>query len=128
MNKLKTMMSKKALEETFYDALKLGGKLQLHTKVTREYKFARSIGRKWRFDFAFEDIKLAIEIQGGTWKYGAHSRPRQYTKDCDKANYAIELGWFVLRYTSDMLTVDPFGIAKQVERIYLHLKAQGASE
>lgn len=30
----------------------------------REYRFAKPIGRQWRFDFAFLDFHLAVEIEG----------------------------------------------------------------
>ncbi len=37
----------------------------------REYKFHPT--RKWLFDFAFIDVKLAIETDGGIWMKGGHS-------------------------------------------------------
>ena len=32
--------------------------------VQREFYFAKSIGRRWRFDFAFLDFHLAVEVEG----------------------------------------------------------------
>jgi len=62
----------------------------------REYKF--HIIRRWRFDFAYSNIKLAIELEGGLWQNGRHNRATGYIKDMEKYNAAVELGWGVLRY------------------------------
>lgn len=49
--------------------------------------------RQWRFDFAFEDVFLAIEIQG----YGrGHASYVGMKSDYEKHNAAIELGWSLL--------------------------------
>lgn len=69
----------------------------------REYKFFA--GRKWAFDFAFPESKVAIEIEGGT-RFGKsrHSRGKGFEKDCEKYNTATSLGWKVYRYTTAMVT------------------------
>lgn len=63
----------------------------------REFKFHPT--RKWRFDFAFPDRKLAIEIEGGIYSKGRHTRPDGYQKDMEKYNAASTLGWTLLRFT-----------------------------
>lgn len=68
-----------------------------------EYQFV--IDRKWRFDFAHVPTKVAIEIEGGTWSGGRHTRGAGYAKDCEKYNEAAKLGWCVLRYTSDAINM-----------------------
>lgn len=66
---------------------------------TRELEFAKeSMGRKWRFDFAFEDSKTAVEIEGGSFAGGRHTRGQGFAQDMEKYNAAIFLGWAVLRY------------------------------
>jgi len=55
--------------------------------------------RKWRFDCAWPDRLLAVEVDGGTGLYGRHNRPQGYENDCEKLNEAIALGWKVLRFT-----------------------------
>lgn len=59
--------------------------------------------RRWRFDFAFPDVKLAVEIEGGTWQAGRHQRPVGFTNDIQKYNAASLAGWRVLRFTTDMV-------------------------
>lgn len=68
-----------------------------------EYKFASSIGRKWRFDFAWPIFKVAVEIEGGTWIMGRHQRPYGFAKDAEKYNAAAGMGWKVFRFTGEMV-------------------------
>jgi hypothetical protein len=63
----------------------------------REYKFHHT--RKWRFDFAFVEKKLAVEIEGGIYISGRHTRCTGFMKDLEKYNAAALLGWRLLRYT-----------------------------
>jgi hypothetical protein len=58
----------------------------------REYKFHPD--RRWRFDFAWPDLKLAVEIEG----QGRHQTFIGFRRDCDKYNAALALGWRVLRF------------------------------
>ena len=67
----------------------------------REHRFAPP--RRWRFDFAWPDRRIALEVEGGTWSGGRHVRGRGYANDCTKYNAAVLLGWRVLRVTSDMV-------------------------
>lgn len=69
--------------------------------LVREYKFHPE--RKWRFDFAHLKSKVAIEIEGGTWSGGRHTRGSGYSNDCEKYNEAAKLGWCVLRYTAEKI-------------------------
>jgi len=65
----------------------------------REYRFHAT--RKWRFDFAWPDSKVAIEIDGGGFAFGGgkHMQPR----DLEKLNTAASLGWKVYRFTPEMI-------------------------
>ena len=64
----------------------------------REYRFHPT--RRWRFDFAWPEVKVAVEIHGGIWSGGRHTRGKGLAKDCEKHNAATKLGWRVLYYTS----------------------------
>lgn len=81
---------------------------------TVELKFHPS--RRWRFDFAFEAVRLAVEVEGGVWSGGRHTRGKGYLNDCEKYNAATELKWDVLRYSTQQLT-KPETIA-QIKRVY----------
>jgi len=66
-----------------------------------EYRFHPE--RKWRFDWAWPSIHVAIEYEGGTWSRGAHVRGAHFSSDCEKYNAAQIRGWKVFRLTADML-------------------------
>lgn len=61
----------------------------------REYRFHPI--RQWRFDFAWPDIKLAVEIEGGLYVQGRHARGAGIEKDAEKYAEALLEGWRVLR-------------------------------
>ena len=66
-----------------------------------EYTFCP--GRKWRADYAYPAQKVLIEVEGGTWSNGRHTRGAGYAKDCEKYNRAAIMGWRLLRFTSSMI-------------------------
>ena len=68
-------------------------------KFEKEYMFHPR--RKWRFDFAIVEKKIAIEYEGifGGGK-SRHTTVSGYTADSEKYNEAAKLGWKVLRYTA----------------------------
>ena len=80
----------------------------------RELKFHAS--RKWRFDFAYPEMMLAIEVEGGVWNQGRHTRPAGFEGDCEKYNEAAIDGWSVLRITGKMIN-SGLGI-KQIKRVF----------
>jgi len=55
--------------------------------------------RKWRFDAAWPALKLAVEVEGGAFVAGRHSRGAAFEADCEKYAEAAILGWTVLRVT-----------------------------
>lgn len=65
---------------------------------TAELEF--SPDRKFRFDWAIEDLKVAIEYEGIFSDKSGHTSLKGYTKDVIKYNLAVKLGWKVLRYTA----------------------------
>jgi hypothetical protein len=66
-----------------------------------EYRFALSIGRKWRFDYAWPERLLAFEVEGVIIQGGGgrHQRKDGFEKDCEKYAAALTMGWRVLRLT-----------------------------
>jgi very-short-patch-repair endonuclease len=72
-------------------------------RVTVEHRFHPV--RRWRFDYAVEEIKLAVEYNGHggfVGKAGAsgHSSIKGITNDAEKMNSAIAAGWRVLAFTA----------------------------
>ena len=67
--------------------------------------------RRWRFDYAFPSVKLAVEVDGGQWS----PRGGRHNTDGDRAklNAAAVLGWRILRYSGAMLN-DPAAVAAEI--------------
>jgi hypothetical protein len=69
----------------------------------REVQFHR--GRKWRFDFSWPNIMVALEVEGGVWMArGGHTTGNGYTDNCEKYNEALFDGWRVFRITPAQVT------------------------
>ena len=80
-----------------------------------EYRFHPF--RKWRFDFAWPDKKVAVEMDGGVFTGGAHVRGGHYQSDCEKGNAAVLLGWRVLHYTTVDVRKRPIQIVREVMQL-----------
>jgi hypothetical protein len=64
-----------------------------------EYLFHES--RKWRFDFAFPELKVAVEYDGGVFDgQPSHSSVSGIMRDIEKINEAQLDGWLVIRCTA----------------------------
>lgn len=70
-----------------------------------DYRFHAT--RKWELDRAWPAAKVAVELEGGSWGGGRHTRGSGYEKDCEKYNTAAVEGWLVLRFTTSMLRESP---------------------
>ena len=81
----------------------------------REHRFHPT--RKWRFDFAWERERVAVEMEGGVFVGGGHNRGRQYTMDCQKYNTATCAGWRVLRYTIADVQERPVQMVEQIQKL-----------
>lgn len=66
-----------------------------------EYTFAKP--RRWRFDYAWPLHRLALEIDGGVWTQGRHTRGAGKIADMEKLSEAAILGWRVLYAVPDDL-------------------------
>jgi hypothetical protein len=83
----------------------------------REFTFAKkALKRLWRFDFSWskDGMKLAVEVNGGVYSRGRHSRGAGQEEDFIKVNEAQMLGWWVLQFSTGQVKS---GIAlKMIER------------
>ncbi len=68
-------------------------------KPTPEFLFAPP--RRWRFDFCWQASMLYLEVDGGVWTQGHHSRGQGIIDDQEKQNAATCLGWVGLRCTPE---------------------------
>lgn len=81
----------------------------------REFRFSKE--RKWRFDFAFPncDPPIAVEIDSAAHKIYWNS----YTRDVEKMNAALFLGWQVFRVTGQMIKADDVGFLENLKKYIL---------
>lgn len=61
-----------------------------------EFRFHKV--RRYRFDYAWPIRRIAVEIEGGVWTQGRHTRGSGFIEDMRKYNLASLLGWRILRY------------------------------
>lgn len=72
-------------------------KTDLKVECVKEFRFHPK--RLWRFDYAIPDRKIALEVEGGVWTNGRHTRSQGFLGDMEKYNTATLMGWRVLRTT-----------------------------
>ena len=72
-------------------------------KIEFQTEFQFNPGRKWRADFYILGSKVLIEVEGGIWSNGRHTRAQGYLGDMEKYNSAQELGYSVYRYSTEQV-------------------------
>jgi hypothetical protein len=75
--------------------------LMTSLKITMEHKFHKT--RRWKFDYAIIEHKIAIEQEGGVYTKGRHVRPEGYINDMEKYNQASLEGWTLIRRTPSQM-------------------------
>lgn len=113
-----------ALSRRFGSGSPMSGALSLEDKLAldlracgvppalREHRFAAP--RRWRFDFAWRESMLAVEVQGGLWIYGRHQRPEALLAEHEKLAAAAALGWRVMFVSAE--TIGSGAAVRWIER------------
>lgn len=84
---------------------------ELGIDVIREYRFHPT--RKWRFDYAVPSYRIALEVEGGVWVQGRHTRPQGFLGDIEKYNTATLMGWRLIRTTPcELMTKKTLGMIR----------------
>jgi len=87
----------------------------------REYVFHDK--RKWRFDFAFVEQKVAVEYDGGIFdRQPSHSSIAGILRDKEKVTEAQLAGWIVIQITAQQV---PDGSALRYVKRALNLRNRG---
>ena len=89
--KVRQRANKRPLTDTF-TAICLS---ELRMEVVKEFQFHPT--RRWRFDYAIPSHKIALEVEGGVFSKGRHTRGAGFIGDIEKYNEATRLGWRVVR-------------------------------
>lgn len=72
-------------------------------KIEFEQEFQFNPERKWRADFHLVGTRILIEVEGGIWSNGRHTRGKGYIADMEKYNSATALGYSVYRYSTEQV-------------------------
>ena len=72
--------------------------------------------RKWRVDFLWREQRVAVEIEGGIFAKGRHTRGVGYAKDADKYNQLTMMGFKLLRFTTVQMK-HPLACAEMVKEL-----------
>lgn len=67
----------------------------------KEYKFHPT--RKWRVDYFFPRLGLAVEVEGAVWCQGRHTRGSGFVKDIEKYNQISIAGYHLMRFTPQQI-------------------------
>lgn len=59
--------------------------------------------RDWRFDFAWPELMLAVEVEGGGWIQGRHNRGEGFLADLKKYGAAQRMGWTIYRTAGELI-------------------------
>lgn len=76
---------------------------EFQVEVVKELKFHPQ--RNWRIDYAIdpENTKIALEVEGGVFTNGRHTRGKGFMGDMEKYNNMTILGWKLIRVTPTSL-------------------------
>lgn len=73
----------------------------LQIEFEQEFKFHPT--RKWRADFHLKGKKILVEVEGGIWSNGRHTRGKGYLGDLEKYNEATMMGYQVIRFSTEQV-------------------------
>ena len=60
----------------------------------------------YQIDFAYPDLRIGIEVNGGQFAKSGHSSPKGLERDAMKNNQAIRLGWRIFVLPTSLVTPD----------------------
>ena len=83
----------------------------------------RAGGHDYHVDFGFEDIRLAVEVDGRAF----HSDPRSFQIDRERQNDLVAAGWTVLRFTWDDVVLRPDRTIARIREVLGALRAARAA-
>lgn len=101
LHQKKTKSAQKRNAQKITDLFTVLCRSDLNVDCVKEFKFHPK--RRWRFDYAIPEYRIALEVEGGVWTSGRHTRPQGFLGDIEKYNAATLMGWRVFRTTPDDL-------------------------
>lgn len=114
---LRAVLDSRALGSARADGLlepRMARLMRRHGLPVARFQYEVKDGRRLiaRVDFAYPDLRLAIEVDG----YEAHSTPSGIQGDNDRQNELTTLGWRILRFTWADVVRRPAKVAAVIRR------------
>lgn len=78
--------------------------------------------RLWRLDLAWPEHRVGVELHGGVFRQGHHTRGRGFCDDREKMNTLQLAGWVVLEYATATIEKEGPGI---IGNVRVALEARG---
>lgn len=103
------------VEEKFWTAFQ--GR-PLAKKMIPQFEYKRASGSVFRPDFAFPDVKVAIEIDG--FKY--HATPEAFAADLARQREMEDAGWRFRRFTGKEINADAFACVISTEKFLTQIE------
>jgi len=100
--KLSGNIKRKALYQELFNHLRM-----VDSSATAEVPFSTFLPtkRKFRADFLCQRLRIIVEVNGGQFTGGRHTRGgKGYETDLEKINFAQLHGYKVLQFTYEMLS------------------------
>lgn len=107
----------------------------------KEFRFADDVLRGWRFDYAFTNHRVAVELEGGTFSrrpvrcrcgkvtyvnsMSRHTTAQGHHDDCDKYNYAASQGWLVLKFTAHHVKNSGRAVVRRIANLLKTIDSKG---
>ena len=76
-----------------------------------QYEIVDRNWQTWRVDFAWPDVKVAVEYDGFDW----HSQPESLSRDRQKRAALREVGWEVVSAVADDIRRRPWDMLRRIE-------------
>lgn len=93
--------------------------IDLYPQWKIERQFRHNHKRRWRWDFRIGNV--LVDIQGGTFIRGGHSRGVGQDKDYEKWNDAVRMGYRPLLFGT-LAMKDPDEVVTLVAEVYTNAK------
>lgn len=77
--------------------------------------------KDWRFDFAWPELMLAVEVEGGGWIKGRHNTGTGFLEDLKKYGAAQRLGWTIYRTAGELIASGE--AVKTIEQLIANIRA-----
>jgi len=81
----------------------------------KEFRFDNK--RRWRADYCIPEFMIIIEVEGGAYTRGRHTRPIGFINDMEKYNAATLAGYRVFRVTPNKLMTEGIRLVREATTI-----------